>query len=1026
MAIRDLLFKSKMDNTGLKKGAGEVRKSLGQIESAGARMSKSMKNMIGGIGFGALAAGINKAMKAQSEQIDSINKLNQALANQGNFSETASKSLQAYASAMQEVTTFGDEQILQTQALLASYGGTEEQIKRTTGAVLDMAAATGTDLKAAGDLMGKAMVGYTGTLSRYGIIIDQNLPKSEKFEEALRQVEQRFSGQAQLAAQTYSGAMKQLGNAVGDVWEAFGKLFGYMAGQGDKPFAGLIKAVQWLVKFIGTDVVLTIGEFRAKFSEAMATLFEIGAKAFDVLAKLPGEMGKQFQGYADTLKLAAADSRLFADEQRIAAVNMAYSAGKTADVTNATQGLSSATKEVTEAEKKRLEELKKLNDSIPQLEVKTRELTATLVESARESGEAFDFFAAEGERLQGTLNILGPSVRQVYLEFNTFASQIEELGGVMGLTDTQLLNAISHMEGLADAGKLTADQYNKLGDAYTEALSRGILPDTETATKRTIDWSQALQDVSNQFQGMPGIVGEVASLIGNIAQQVAGMGASLKSLQSGFASFQSGGGFLDKLGGIAGMIPGVGGLIGGAMSIFGGIKSLFGGKSKEEKAAEEARKKAWQDLSATLEEQYGSLGQLQEQAAKYGVDLSKAMDTKDAEAMNKQLKELEKRQKGLRDAATGISKVIENIKPTTEAGAMAQAGLFSTVFWATVQREGLMAASESLRGAFDTLMEGASEAMQEFLAPIATQMNLAANEAFAGAAEGAAGLAEAIKGMSDAGIISIQDLTNAGTVAMDAYNQALGAAHQEGLEGAAAQEAAIRAVGPAIAQIKSAYEAAGIPIDANTQALIDQAQASGMAFATSPMERAAHAMEQVAFALGKAFGFAVDLGDAFGGVAGQANRAAQAANRIPANVPGAHIPGGGIPEGVTAQGGYGPAKLGRDTLIQAHRGEGALIVKKSDMQRGAFVSAQGGLGTPGPSTGSHIGLRGSGFSSSRRSIQYSPQVVVQDASVVKTPEGQRAFQKETVKNIYQALDQNAEGLARRIEYQQRTRCRSRI
>jgi hypothetical protein len=573
MAIRDLLVKTKMDNTALKKGAGDARKAFGQMESAGARMGKNIKNAIGGIGFGILVTGINKAMKAQSEQIDSINKLNLALANQGNFTQATSKSLQDYASAMQNVTTFGDEQILQTQALLASYGGTEEQIKRTTTAVLDMAAATGQDLKMAGDLMGKAMVGYTGTLSRYGIIIDQNLPKSEKFEEALRQVEQRFSGQAQVAAQTYSGAMKQLGNAVGDVWEAFGKLFGYMAGQGDKPFAGLIKAVQWLVKFIGTDVILTIGEFRAKFSEAMAAIFELGAKGFDVLAKLPGEMGKKFQGYADTLKLAAADSRLFAEEQRVAATNMAYSAGKTAEVTNGVKQLGTATKELTEAEKKRLAELKKLNESIPKLEAEYRKMMGTIVETTHAAGEEFDFFAAEGERFADTMNILGPSVRQVSLEFDKFVSQVEELGGWMGRSDQQLLNAIEHMEGLADAGKLTADQYSKLGDAYTEALQRNLIPGTSEVTAKTIDWSKALQDVSNQFQGMPGIVGEIASLIGNIAQQVAGMGASFDSLKSGFAAFKGGGGgFLDKLGGIAGMIPGVGGLIGGAMSIFGGSR----------------------------------------------------------------------------------------------------------------------------------------------------------------------------------------------------------------------------------------------------------------------------------------------------------------------------------------------------------------------------------------------------------------------------------------------------------------------
>ncbi|MHC4714349.1 MAG: zinc ribbon domain-containing protein, partial [Planctomycetota bacterium] len=480
--------------------------------------------------------------------------------------------------------------------------------------------------------------------------------------------------------------------------------------------------------------------------------------------------------------------------------------------------------------------------------------------------------------------------------------------------------------------------------------------------------------------------------------------------------------------GILGGLSGIGGLVGGAIgigkSIFGGIKSLFGGKSKEEKAAEEARQKAWEDLSRTLEDQYGTLGELRDQAAKYGVDLSKAMDTKDAELMNKELAELEKRQKGLKNAAAGISKVIENIKPTTEAGAMAQAGLFSTVFWATVEREGLMAASESLRGAFDTLMEGASESMKQFLAPIATQMNLASNEAFAAAAEGAAGLAQAIKGMADAGIVSIQDMTNAGQVAMDAYNQALAAAHEEGIVGAAAQQAAIRTVGPAVAAIRQQYEALGLPIDANTQALIDQAEAAGMAFATDPMTRAANAMEQVAVALGKAFGIAIDLGGAMGGVAGQANRAAQATSRIsvPQMPGGAPGPPPGLPR-IPAQKGISPSVLGQDTVIQAHKGEGVMVVPRGEMSRTSFASAQQGIGhIPGPRAPSK-GLVGTQYTPR---IVNRPTVVVEDKSVVKTPEGQREFQKHTVEGIYKALDQNANGLARRMEYQQRTRCRSRI
>jgi hypothetical protein len=775
---------------------------------------------------------------------------------------------------------------------------------------------------------------------------------------------------------------------------------------------------------------------------------------FAGLAKVPFAP-KAIGEAADIYGGMAKDLRAFADEQEIAAFKVAH--GNEA-VSKSNAVVKKTTDELTDAEKKRLKALKALMDEISGAKAQAgMDLLAEAVAKVGLEGvKNFDTLREKIEKFReagATVPPMLEAIRQGAQIDIPKALHLTELQSSLGEVKTHTVDLMDGFTGLAgmtvfediarsarEIGIPLKEIPNVLKTAGASAQQVKVIMGALKA--ETFDWGKALQTISQQFQNIGsmagGVLGDILNGFANIATQIAGIGSTLDQFGKGMGAMAGlkniGSSFGEGLGGIVkgltGALPVIGGVMSIGKTIFGGIKSLFGGKSKEEKAAEESRKKAWEDLSSTLEDQHGTLGQLQDQAAKYGVDLSKAMDTKDAEAMNKELKELEKRQKGLKDAASGISKVIENIKPTTEAGAMAQAGLFSTVFWATVQREGLVAASDALRGAFDTLMEGASESMQAFLGPIATQMNLAANEAFASAAEGAAGLAEAVKGMSDAGILSIQDMTNAGQVAMDAYNQALHAAHEEGLMGAQAQEAAIRAVGPAVAQIKAAYEAAGIPIDANTAALIAQAEASGMAFATDPMSRAANAMEQVAIALGKAFGFAVDLGGAFGGVAGQANRAAQAAGRIPTSVPSFPGTTGAPPtEFTSAAKGMSPKVLGRDTIIQAHKGEGVMVVPKQDMGGGMeFASAQGGFGgsighTPGPSgsTGA-VRMPGPG----ERSIINRPTVVVQDQSVIKTPEGVRAFQKETIKGIYKALDQNAEGLARRVEYQQRSRCRSRI
>ena len=128
-----------------------TRKTKGSVKALGASLAKV------GLGLGIASIALKKVLAAQSLQIKSINSLNLALANQGNLLPGTSQRLQEYASELQGITTFGDEVILQNQALLASFGMNENQLKTTTKAALDFAAATGSDLKAAVNLLGKAL-----------------------------------------------------------------------------------------------------------------------------------------------------------------------------------------------------------------------------------------------------------------------------------------------------------------------------------------------------------------------------------------------------------------------------------------------------------------------------------------------------------------------------------------------------------------------------------------------------------------------------------------------------------------------------------------------------------------------------------------------------------------------------------------------------------------------------------------------------------------------------------------------------
>ena len=110
-------------------------------------------------------------------------KLAMAMRNQGDFTREAFAALKDYAAQLQKLTAYGDEATLAMMANLKTYGMTTEELKRATEATLDLATAKTMDLTAASELVGKAFVGETGTLARYGIIVEDGLKKTEKFDE---------------------------------------------------------------------------------------------------------------------------------------------------------------------------------------------------------------------------------------------------------------------------------------------------------------------------------------------------------------------------------------------------------------------------------------------------------------------------------------------------------------------------------------------------------------------------------------------------------------------------------------------------------------------------------------------------------------------------------------------------------------------------------------------------------------------------------------------------------------------------
>jgi len=209
--------------------APKAKSALSQIGGALKGVGRaffSLRNIIiGGIGAVVLKRSLDRVISAAIEQEDAVNKLNSALMVQGAFSDEVSEANQRLAASLQRTSRFGDEAILSAQSLLLTYGVQADRLREATEATLDFAAATGRDLNTAALTVGKAAAGFTGELSRYGIIVEtEGIPKSEVFTAVLEKMNSQFGGRAQADVETYGGRTQQLANSWGDLLEEIGML----------------------------------------------------------------------------------------------------------------------------------------------------------------------------------------------------------------------------------------------------------------------------------------------------------------------------------------------------------------------------------------------------------------------------------------------------------------------------------------------------------------------------------------------------------------------------------------------------------------------------------------------------------------------------------------------------------------------------------------------------------------------------------------------------------------------------------
>lgn len=223
-----IIIDTEISDEGLDKGLNSVDKKLKGLGKTGKKTSLDLKKLASGASAAAaaFAAGVkevNRLTEVYRTQVQAEKQLEQAARNNPFLNTAAVESLKSYASQLQAVTTFGDEELLGFIAQLSAAGRTQSEIEKIMAASVDIAASGAMSLDGAVRNLNKTFGGLSGELGETIPEIKALTEEELKNGAAVDLMAARYKGMAAEVTAAAGGA-KQLANLKGDFLEAVGTL----------------------------------------------------------------------------------------------------------------------------------------------------------------------------------------------------------------------------------------------------------------------------------------------------------------------------------------------------------------------------------------------------------------------------------------------------------------------------------------------------------------------------------------------------------------------------------------------------------------------------------------------------------------------------------------------------------------------------------------------------------------------------------------------------------------------------------
>lgn len=281
--------------SGLNKFRGTFQNRMAGLR----KMATIAITVVGGVaGFQKLLQYGREAVSLWGVQEDAQTRLAGVIKATGGAAGFTAEQLMEQASAIQAVTTHGDEELLGGMAKLATFRHViGDEFKRTMKLATDLADVGFGSVESSAMQMGKALedpsIGLT-MLRRIGVSFSQEqikqiklLQQEGKLREAqgvmLAEVEKQVGGVAEAMAKTDTGKMKQMANTIGDLKEQVGKaLMPVMLRFREMQLSMWTKVQAAVDRFI--PVIEWIADAWGKLSDRFKSLAKIGVIALGVSA----------------------------------------------------------------------------------------------------------------------------------------------------------------------------------------------------------------------------------------------------------------------------------------------------------------------------------------------------------------------------------------------------------------------------------------------------------------------------------------------------------------------------------------------------------------------------------------------------------------------------------------------------------------------------------------------------------------------------------------------------------------------